>query len=274
MIMGMLLGLLCAISGQNWMLIWLGLETNLMSFLMLISQNLTSKKKLSLYFVVQSFGSLLILAGGVLQNSVSSSLITIGLAVKLGLIPVHFWIMPVISSLLSYELSMFLTMQKIGPLTLLFSVNNSKLLFTLLVMNAVMGGIMVLSCTLFQHMVMFSGMVHVSWLLGSVGNSMFWEYMGVYMLILTVMVYCWSNNYFMSMSWNLLNLGGLPPFWGFWVKLKPLMILNMISIPVLLSASMMTLYAYIRLLLSSLAISKIYTKEDFNMLTFIILFPH
>ena len=61
---------------------------NLISFLPIISQ--LDKKKVRLYFVSQSFGSLMILIAGLTPLQFCKPLLVLGLTLKLGLIPLHF----------------------------------------------------------------------------------------------------------------------------------------------------------------------------------------
>nr|AKS03963.1 NADH dehydrogenase subunit 2 [Spadella cephaloptera] len=273
MVFGLIFGLVCAVSSNNWLLIWLGLEINMMSFLPLIGNNNSSKKKVSLYFVVQSIGSLLILATGIMQINITARIMILALSLKMGIIPVHFWIPPLISTMKSYQMSLLLTIQKISPLVLLKVVMNSAFLTTLLVLNAILGGMMVMISMMMPLLLLFSGTIHLSWLLSALNTSMFWNYMIIYMFLLTAIIKFWDMNQKNSMQLTLLNFGGIPPFLGFSLKLNTLSMLNSIHIPPLLMGSCMSLYAYVRLLLSGMTVSKKKVAEKLSPGAILLLIP-
>nr|YP_133891.1 NADH dehydrogenase subunit 2 [Spadella cephaloptera]AAT08486.1 NADH dehydrogenase subunit 2 [Spadella cephaloptera] len=273
MIFGMIFGLVCAVSSNNWLLIWLGLEINLMSFLPLISQNLGSKKKVSLYFVVQSFGSLLILAVGIMQLNLTTLILIMALSLKMGLIPFHFWVPPLITTMKSNTMTLLSTAQKVSPLVLLKVALNSSALMLLLVMNAMMGGMMVMSSMMMPLLFLFSGTIHLSWLISALNTIMFWEYVLIYMILLSAIIMFWDFNQKNSMQLTLLNFGGIPPFLGFSLKLKTLANLNQFHIPALLTGSCMSLYAYVRLLVTGMMSHKKKVAEKLSPVAILLLIP-
>nr|AKS03985.1 NADH dehydrogenase subunit 2 [Spadella cephaloptera] len=273
MVFGLIIGLVCAVSSNNWLLIWLGLEMNLMSFLPLIGHNIGSKKKVSLYFVIQSFGSLLILAAGMIQINMTAAMLILALSLKMGMIPVHFWVPPLISTMKSYAITLLLTIQKISPLMLLKVVMSTAFLTSLLVLNAILGGMMVMTSSMIPLLLLFSGTIHLSWLLSALNTSMFWNYMIIYMMLLTAIIMFWDMNQKNSMQLTLLNFGGIPPFLGFSMKLKAMSKLNMIHIPPLLMGSCMSLYAYVRLLLSGMMVSKKKVGEKMSPVAIMLMIP-
>lgn len=92
MAMGVVVGTVCVLSAVAWPIAWLGLELNLICFVPLVMKEENLKKTCILYFVVQSIGSLLIVAGGLLTefNSWIQILLLLGLIMKIGAIPMHF----------------------------------------------------------------------------------------------------------------------------------------------------------------------------------------
>lgn len=84
----------------------------------------------SFYFLVQACGSFLVLIPGLLLSMglcytfFSDAIISFGLAVKLGLFPVHFWVVSVARCLSWWKIAIVLVVQKIAPVWLVFSVGS------------------------------------------------------------------------------------------------------------------------------------------------------
>lgn len=112
---------------------WVGLELNLMSFLPLVVyvggfQEVEGAVK---YFLVQAFGSGLFLLGGFYSYYVSGFwslsflfgfswfFSFLGLCVKLGLFPFHFWIPSVMGGMSWFGCAILASWQKLAPFFLL-----------------------------------------------------------------------------------------------------------------------------------------------------------
>jgi len=76
----------------------MGLELNLLGFLPLAISGLHNKKSSISYFIVQSIGSLLLLFAGLSGLSLVGIRLA-GALLKLGLVPLHFWVPPVAAGL-------------------------------------------------------------------------------------------------------------------------------------------------------------------------------
>jgi len=80
------------------------------------------------YFLVQACGSFLVLLPGLLLSAglcyafVAEAILSFGLAVKLGLFPVHFWVVRVTRSLSWWKIAIILVVQKLAPVWLVFSI--------------------------------------------------------------------------------------------------------------------------------------------------------
>jgi len=73
------------------------------------------------YFIAQSVGSLLLLLRGLALRTLSllALLLAAGLLVKIGLLPLHYWVPAVVEGLTAGWLYLLLRWQKIAPLSLL-----------------------------------------------------------------------------------------------------------------------------------------------------------
>ena len=87
-------GTMLALGASTWPVAWIGLELNLLGFVPMAMLTLTNKKSAITYFVVQSIGSLLLLYGGI---TTAAALLAsfLGVLLKMGLTPLHFWVPPV-----------------------------------------------------------------------------------------------------------------------------------------------------------------------------------
>jgi len=157
---------------------WIGIELNLIGFLPLAIGGLPNKKASMLYFVAQRLGSLLILFGSLVCMGVVGILTVLGLVLKLGLVPVHFWVPPVVGRLGRAGLVALLTWQKLAPLSLLAYVLVSPEL--LAAANAGVGSLLLLGARELRLVLVFSGLVQIAWVLRLSGGSYTAYYLRIY----------------------------------------------------------------------------------------------
>ena len=96
------------------------------------------------YFIAQSIGSLRLLLGGLALGSLSvgAVLLGAGLIIKIGLLPLHYWVPALVDGLASRGLYVLLSWQKIAPLSLVWFTAVRQLPWAL--GNAVGGGLLIL----------------------------------------------------------------------------------------------------------------------------------
>nr|AKS04301.1 NADH dehydrogenase subunit 2 [Parasagitta elegans] len=249
MLYGVMLGTLVVAASFSWPVAWIGLELNLMAFIPVTMYTVNTKKVAMNYFVCQSCGSLMVVVGGMLSDhSVSTFLLLLsGLMLKMGLMPLHFWVPMVVSSLSRFNLYLLISWQKLAPLILvLTSTCNLGLLSAL---NAFGGSMSMCSVSCMPLLLAFSGMVQMGWVL--VTNGAFTAYyLSVYFLVLSAVVYFSAGASF-QFGWALLNAGGLPPLSGFIIKLKAILnIKNWLTVG-LVGSSGLALCSYVRLLMNA-----------------------
>jgi len=134
---GVILGTLGVFSGDSWPVIWISLEINLISFLLVINQIWHAKSISIIYFIVQRVGSLLILGGGFISDwcRIITFCPTLGLLLKSRLAPLHFWGALLIAKLTNLPGYLFLTWQKMAPLFMLFLTTTKYFLMSVLIIN-------------------------------------------------------------------------------------------------------------------------------------------
>ena len=84
----------------------MGLELNLIRFVPTIMKEDNNKKPAIMYFIIQSVGSIIILRSAIISETKTSlySFILLGIVIKLGAAPIHFWVPNVLTTLNSVGL--------------------------------------------------------------------------------------------------------------------------------------------------------------------------
>jgi multicomponent Na+:H+ antiporter subunit D len=143
---------------------WLRLELRTFSFLPIIISRAQSSFSAAKYFFIQRIGSVIILIS---LFSFSSPLIVvffvIALIIKLGIVPFHFWLPKLVSSLQPKEILLLLIWQKIGPLFLFAFIPSIQFFEKLFigVLRARVGRILGLKQTQWQQIFTFSSISHL-----------------------------------------------------------------------------------------------------------------
>ena len=206
-----------------------------------------SKKNALIYFIVQSVGSLSIFAGGVISDirSFTMKWIVLGLLIKLSLVPFHFWGPLLLIKMDELISIIFLTWQKIAPAFLLMIASSKYVLFFLLIMNLTVGALYRIGSKSLPLLLFFSGLMHIGWIIAGPLNAGI-VYFGLYCLS-SVPILLNNGNLVLLM----LNLGGLPPFTGFIIKISMLQFTLLRQGILILLISIGPLYAYTRCFLIS-----------------------
>ena len=239
---GVLIGTLGAISTEIWSASWIILELNLISFLIMITGRWPAKKTGIIYFIVQRIGTLIILRGGVIAewSSPLTHWVILGLLLKTRMAPFHFWGANLITKLSGKTSFVFLTWQKIAPLFIMMVTTSKYFIRWVLILNILVATRCRIGSKNLFVLLFFSGLIHVCWIISSpitVARVYFFIYSCSSMPIFLI-----THN----LSLLIMNLAGLPPLTGFFMKLKVLQIARLRWGFVLLLASAPLLYAYIR----------------------------
>ena len=258
------------------------------------------------YFLTQAFASVLFLLSFVVSPFsdvlayVSTLLFLVALLIKLGAAPFHAWVPSIVESLSWRVLFILLTFQKVNPLFILlnwnfFSFFRLKLIFLAIFASVFVGRVFGLSQVRVRLLLTFSSINHMGWILSAfiLGFKLIVFYFLAYMLLLGAVVFFFSKsnlyhvNQISSSSFsvgnssliffNLLSLGGLPPFFGFlpkWCVLQSTIELGFyfLSLSLILSR-LIVLYFYLRLTFSAFILKKVVWLEVSKItLSFEILF--
>nr|AFT90733.1 NADH dehydrogenase subunit II [Anolis carolinensis] len=281
-------GTIITMTSYHWLMAWVGLELNTLAIIPIIStmHHPRSTEAATKYFLTQAAASALILFSSmtnawntgswdITQPLISPShiLLTMALAMKLGLAPLHFWLPEVIQGSTMTTAFIITTWQKIAPMSLIFlTMNNlSTSVFLLMgLLSSLVGGWGGLNQTQTRKIMAYSSIAHLGWMatISSIMTNILIMNLLIY-LIMTTSVFLsliisksktiqdttstWtlSPTLTIIMLLSLLSLGGLPPLTGFipkWLIMEELILQNFnLLISMMATSSLLSLYFYLRL---------------------------
>nr|YP_010399070.1 NADH dehydrogenase subunit 2 [Monolepta signata]UQK96187.1 NADH dehydrogenase subunit 2 [Monolepta signata] len=288
----LMIGTLISISANSWFSMWIGLEINLLSMIPLMKSHLNKfPAEASLkYFITQSLTSTMILFSLIMMLSFSEFIysnleisymliLNSALLTKLGAAPFHAWFPEVIEGLNWMNSLILLTWQKIAPMILIMYNFKMSLFFSsIIIISSIIGGIYGINQISMRKIMAFSSINHIAWMLASMMNmkTIWFSYFIIYSLIsLSIILICqmlnifYLNQMFLTLNsnklmkmffiMNFMSLGGLPPFLGFlpkWLTMMNLINNNFYFLSfILIVFSLITLFFYIRITLSTLTVS-------------------
>nr|AAW28750.1 NADH dehydrogenase subunit II [Carpodacus erythrinus]AAW28751.1 NADH dehydrogenase subunit II [Carpodacus erythrinus]AAW28755.1 NADH dehydrogenase subunit II [Carpodacus erythrinus]AAW28756.1 NADH dehydrogenase subunit II [Carpodacus erythrinus] len=284
----LLLGTTITISSNHWIMAWAGLEINTLAVLPLISKSHhpRSVEAATKYFLTQAAASALVLFSSMtnawhtgqwditqLSHPTSGLILTSAIAMKLGLVPFHFWFPEVLQgSPLSTGL-LLSTIMKLPPITLLYMTSpslNPTLLTILALLSTALGGWMGLNQTQVRKILAFSSISHLGWmaiiiiynpkltllnfyLYTMMTATVFLTLNSMKVLKLSTLMTAWTKVPSLNamLLLTLLSLAGLPPLTGFlpkWLIIQELTKQEMIATATLMALlSLLSLFFYLRL---------------------------
>lgn len=273
-------GTILTCSSSSWITAWIGLEINLIRFipLLLVKLNSTNSENAIKYFLVQAIASILIIAIILINLNTNNSflsnsridIITISLALKAGVAPLHFWFPQIIINLSWLQACLLLTWQKIAPLILL-SFNFNWVINLLIIFSALIGSIIGLNQINLIKLLAFSSIINAAWLISVsfIRIRNWWIYFIIYSIIVLSILFTFKYLNFKNLTdslkiktnyvinflifINILSLAGIPPFVGFFIKIIiiDLIINSLLSITIiiiLLLSAIISFYFYLRLI--------------------------
>nr|YP_001586110.1 NADH dehydrogenase subunit 2 [Phoenicopterus roseus]YP_009166041.1 NADH dehydrogenase subunit 2 [Phoenicopterus ruber]AAQ23468.1 NADH dehydrogenase subunit 2 [Phoenicopterus ruber]ABO93071.1 NADH dehydrogenase subunit 2 [Phoenicopterus roseus]AKZ30033.1 NADH dehydrogenase subunit 2 [Phoenicopterus ruber] len=286
--MSLLLGTTITISSNHWVMAWTGLEINTLAIIPLISKSHHPRaiEAAIKYFLVQAAASALVLFSSMinawstgqwditqLTHPMSCLLLTAAIAMKLGLVPFHFWFPEVLQGTSLTTALLLSTLMKLPPITILFLTSpslNPSLLTTMAIASAALGGWMGLNQTQTRKILAFSSISHLGWMViiiiynpkltlltfylySLMTATVFLTLNTTKVLNLSTMMTSWTKSPMLNatLMLALLSLAGLPPLTGFlpkWLIIQELTKQEMTTAATIIAMlSLLGLFFYLRL---------------------------
>nr|AAV63575.1 NADH dehydrogenase subunit 2 [Setophaga ruticilla]ADO22970.1 NADH dehydrogenase subunit 2 [Setophaga ruticilla] len=287
-ITSLFLGTTITISSNHWIMAWTGLEINTLAILPLISKSHHPRaiEAATKYFLTQAAASALVLFSSMtnawhtgqwditqLTHPTSSLILTSAIAMKLGLVPFHFWFPEVLQGSPLTTGLLLSTIMKLPPITLLYMTSpslNPTLLTILAILSTALGGWMGLNQTQIRKILAFSSISHLGWmaiiiiynpkltllnfyLYAMMTATIFLTLNTIKVLKLSTLMTAWTKIPSLNamLLLTLLSLAGLPPLTGFlpkWLIIQELTKQDMAPAATLISLlSLLSLFFYLRL---------------------------
>nr|YP_004733199.1 NADH dehydrogenase subunit 2 [Chilodus punctatus]BAK42032.1 NADH dehydrogenase subunit 2 [Chilodus punctatus] len=282
------LGTTLTFASSHWLLAWMGLEINTMAILPLMIQHHHPRAAEATikYFLTQATAAAMILFASTinawltgqwdilhLSHPLTAILVTLGLALKLGLAPLHFWLPGVMQGLDLTTGLIMTTWQKLAPLALLIQMANTvnpTLLFVLGLSSTLIGGWAGLNQTELRKIMAYSSIAHLGWMIIIIQfapqltllalamyvimtSAAFLTFKSTNTTKIKTLALAWSKNPTLTITTTLvlLSLGGLPPLTGFMPKWLILQELTNQGLPLTATlmalSALLSLYFYLRL---------------------------
>nr|AFB19362.1 NADH dehydrogenase subunit 2 [Actinodura morrisoniana]AFB19363.1 NADH dehydrogenase subunit 2 [Actinodura morrisoniana] len=284
----LLLGSTITISSNHWITAWAGLEINTLAILPMISKSHHPRaiEAATKYFLTQATASALVLFSSMtnawhtgqwditqLTHPTSCLILTSAIAMKLGLVPFHFWFPEVLQGSPLTTGLLLSTIMKFPPITLFFMTStslNQTLLTWMAILSTAVGGWMGLNQTQIRKILAFSSISHLGWMTIIISynpkltllNFFFYALMtsAVFLTLnstktlkLSTLMTTWTKAPALNamLLLTLLSLAGLPPMTGFlpkWLIIQELTKQDMTAMAVMISIlSLLSLFFYLRL---------------------------
>ncbi|YP_002791108.1 NADH dehydrogenase subunit 2 (mitochondrion) [Fundulus heteroclitus] len=281
------LGTTITFASSHWLLAWMGLEINTLAILPLMCQSHHPRavEATIKYFLTQATAAAMLLFASItnawitgqwnlefMSYSLPTTLVTVALALKIGLAPLHAWMPEVLQGLDLTTGLILSTWQKLAPFCLLLQINpsNTSLLLILGLASTLVGGWGGLNQNQLRKILAYSSIAHLGWMIlvlqffpSLTLLTLLMYFVMTFSLFITFKVNNSTTINSLSMSWSkapiissmvpfiLLSLGGLPPLSGFmpkWLILQELTKQSLAPLATLAALSaLLSLYFYLRI---------------------------
>nr|YP_006303554.1 NADH dehydrogenase subunit 2 [Opistognathus jacksoniensis]AEK53146.1 NADH dehydrogenase subunit 2 [Opistognathus jacksoniensis] len=287
LLFGLGLGTTITFASSHWLLAWMGLEMNTLAIIPLMAQHHHPRavEATTKYFITQAAAAAMLLFASTsnawltgqweiqhISHPLPTTMITLALALKIGLAPIHAWLPEVLQGLDLTTGLILSTWQKLAPFALLMQIqpSNSTMLIILGLTSTLVGGWGGLNQTQLRKILAYSSIAHLGWMILVLQFSpsltllaLLTYFVMTFSTFLVFKMNSSTNINSLSTSWTktpiltsltpliLLSLGGLPPLTGFAPKWLILQELTKQDLPLTATIAALTallsLYFYLRL---------------------------
>lgn len=248
-------GAALAVRGGGWLVVFLGIEMNLVGFapLLVAARSAAGRVEAGVkYFLAQAVGSVVVLWGVVAMHlgvlgQLGAVVVVAGLLVKIGGVPMHWWFPSVMREATWARAAVLCTWQKVAPVGLLCGVRGSVrggAVVAAGVASAGVGTLGGINQTRLRVLVGYSSVAHVGWVtrVAGVAGDLGLGYLAAYSAVVLPVVWgfsraegaggvgmegrgVWWPRERATVGLALLRLAGLPPLRGFVAKALALVVL-------------------------------------------------
>nr|WNH38621.1 NADH dehydrogenase subunit 2 [Melamphaes lugubris] len=287
LLFGLGLGTTITFASSHWLLAWMGLEINTLAILPLMSQHHHPRavEATLKYFLIQATAAAMLLFASTtnawltgqwdihqMSHPLPVTIITLALALKIGLAPAHSWLPEVLQGLDLTTGLILSTWQKLAPFALILQIQhfNPTIVIALGLMSTLVGGWGGLNQTQLRKVLAYSSIAHLGWMMLVIQYSPALALMALLTYIImtssTFLVFKLNNTTTintLAASWAkgpiiavfmplvLLSLGGLPPLTGFapkWLILQEMVKQDLAPVATIAAlTALLSLYFYLRL---------------------------
>nr|BAH10487.1 NADH dehydrogenase subunit 2 [Rudarius ercodes] len=286
LLMSLGLGTTLTFMSSHWFLAWMGLEINTLAIIPLMAQHHhpRSIEAATKYFLAQATAAATLMFAAVtnawiegqwdisqMSHPLPNAMITVAIALKIGLAPLHAWLPEVLQGLDLMTGLLMSTWQKLAPIALLFQmqVTTPNLLLVLGLASTLIGGWGGINQTQLRKILAYSSIAHLGWmvLVLQFSPSLMFLALILYFVLTaaTFLTFKTTNSKTintLTMTWAkfpvltatapliLLSLGGLPPLTGFLSKWMIILELSKqgfaLTVTVAALSALLSLYFYLR----------------------------
>nr|YP_009630832.1 NADH dehydrogenase subunit 2 [Mesoplodon bidens]QBS32919.1 NADH dehydrogenase subunit 2 [Mesoplodon bidens] len=291
-LMTLILGTTIVMISSHWLFAWIGFEMNMMAIIPIMMKNPSPRatEASTKYFLTQATASMLLMMAIIINsmyssqwtitnlfNPTASMLMTMALAIKLGLSPFHFWVPEVTQGIPLTTGLILLTWQKLAPLSILYQISlsiNLNLMLTMSLLSILIGGWGGLNQTQLRKIMAYSSIAHMGWMTAILLYNPTLTLLNLLIYITTTFTMFMlliqnstTTTLSLSQTWNktpitttltmliLLSMGGLPPLSGFmpkWMIIQELTKNDTLIMPTFMAiTALLNLYFYMRLTYST-----------------------
>nr|YP_009132662.1 NADH dehydrogenase subunit 2 [Eleotris oxycephala]AKA63356.1 NADH dehydrogenase subunit 2 [Eleotris oxycephala] len=287
LLFGLGLGTTITFASSHWLLAWMGLEINTLAILPLMAQHHHPRaiEATTKYFLTQATAAATLLFASTtnawltgqwdiqqMSHPIALTMVTLALALKIGLAPLHTWLPEVLQGLDLTTGLILSTWQKLAPFALLLQISKSDqtMLIILALASTLVGGWGGLNQTQLRKILAYSSIAHLGWMMLIIQfapSLTFLALLTYFVMTFSAFLTFKINNSTtintLATSWaktpiitaiipmTLLSLGGLPPLTGFmpkWLILQELTKQGLAATATIAAlTALLSLYFYLRL---------------------------
>nr|BAJ07654.1 NADH dehydrogenase subunit 2 [Eleotris acanthopoma] len=287
LLFGLGLGTTLTFASSHWLLAWMGLEINTLAIIPLMAQHHHPRaiEATTKYFLTQATAAATLLFASMtnawltgqwdiqqMTHPIALTMVTLALALKIGLAPLHTWLPEVLQGLDLTTGLILSTWQKLAPFALLLQISKSdQTVFIILALaSTLVGGWGGLNQTQLRKILAYSSIAHLGWMMLIIQFApsltllaLMLYFVMTFSAFLTFKINNATTINSLATSWSkapiltstapmiLLSLGGLPPLTGFMPKWLILQELAKQGLPATATIAALTallsLYFYLRL---------------------------